>query len=481
MKIRRLALLSLIFALTAHILLPVSSAWYLPVEYDNPDTAPSASEFLKDAKMAAAIDAIMKEGHVSLYDPSTGEENLAPIGSKAVPLRVQYNIGNPRVWGGQSCFVYAWGVYYTLYGDSPGGMKNTEKVYKGAIPLPYFDGFETLHSLGVRAGYPAYMRVTNHSVVLLTYDTEGAWILQGNYRYSNGFVCLTYYTWEMFRMSLLKNGSRSIEEIYQPSVGLLKAKYDYKPGKAVTGIALNQKKLTLTEGQSSHISSVIKPKDAEYGKINWTSSNPAVASVDSIGTVKALKAGSTVISAVAMGSGHKATVSVTVKPKPTPTPTPTPKPTPTPTPTPVPTPPLTGKATMEMYRVYNPNTGEHFYTASEQERDALVNKHKWHDEGIGWIAPSSGDPVYRLYNKNGSEHHYTMSETERDALVKRGWKFESIGWYSDTKKRTKVYREYNPNARNNNHNYTADQKEHDTLLKRGWIDEGVGWYAVSAK
>ena len=36
-----------------------------------------------------------------------------------------------------------------------------------------------------------------------------------------------------------------------------------------------------------------------------------------------------------------------------------------------------------MYRLYNPNSGEHFYTASTNERDELLAA-GWHDEGIAW-------------------------------------------------------------------------------------------------
>lgn len=54
---------------------------------------------------------------------------------------------------------------------------------------------------------------------------------------------------------------------------------------------------------------------------------------------------------------------------------------------------------ISMYRLYNPNSGEHFYTASEKEKDHL-NSIGWNYEGIGWTAPEkSNTPVYRLYNK----------------------------------------------------------------------------------
>lgn len=75
----------------------------------------------------------------------------------------------------------------------------------------------------------------------------------------------------------------------------------------------------------------------------------------------------------------------------TPTPTQTPEPVPTATP---------GPTAIAMYRLYNPNSGEHFYTASITEKDHLYDV-GWGWEGIGWYAPSDGDPVYRVYNQNG--------------------------------------------------------------------------------
>ena len=134
--------------------------------------------------------------------------------------------------------------------------------------------------------------------------------------------------------------------------------------------------------------------------------------------------------------------------------------------------------TVDMYRLYNPNSGEHFYTANVAEKDKLV-KLGWRYEGIGWKAPvKSNTPVYRLYNPNAGDHHYTRSIDERDYLVSLGWKYEGIGWYSDDAESVPLYRQYNPNAKAGNHNYTASKSENDWLVGLGWRYEGVGWYGV---
>ncbi len=137
---------------------------------------------------------------------------------------------------------------------------------------------------------------------------------------------------------------------------------------------------------------------------------------------------------------------------------------------------------IEMHRLYNPYSGEHFYTGSYDEFDHLWNL-GWEDEGIGWVAPSYSEyPVYRLYNGNAGEHFFTLSASERDNLVKEGWTYEGIGWYSagsDWEGASPLYREYNPNAFANNHNYTIGVGEHNYLVSLGWKNEGIGWYAVN--
>lgn len=136
-----------------------------------------------------------------------------------------------------------------------------------------------------------------------------------------------------------------------------------------------------------------------------------------------------------------------------------------------------------MYRLYNPNSGEHFYTADASERNNL-KRVGWKYEGVGWTAPTkSNTPVYRLYS--GTDHHYTTDASERDYLIKVGWKYEGVGWYSDDAKGQALYRQFNPNVdpkakRNNSgsHNYTTSKAENDSLVKVGWRAEGIGWYGV---
>ena len=137
---------------------------------------------------------------------------------------------------------------------------------------------------------------------------------------------------------------------------------------------------------------------------------------------------------------------------------------------------VAASGSIEMYRLYNPNSGEHFYTASAAERDNLAGI-GWRYEGVGWLAPSkSSSPVHRMYNPNSGDHHYTLSSAERDNLVSIGWRYEGVGWYSDGSKGAPLYRQFNPNEVIGTHNYTTSKVENDRLVRIGWRAEGVGWY-----
>lgn len=140
---------------------------------------------------------------------------------------------------------------------------------------------------------------------------------------------------------------------------------------------------------------------------------------------------------------------------------------------------VAANADAQMYRLYNPNSGEHFYTKDAGERNHLITS-GWDSEGIGWVAPDNGEQVYRVYNANAGDHHYTMSLSERDHLVSVGWKNEGTGWFSDSARRAPIYRAYNPNAKAGSHNYSAHSSEQQGLISAGWQDEQVAWYAVAA-
>lgn len=122
-----------------------------------------------------------------------------------------------------------------------------------------------------------------------------------------------------------------------------------------------------------------------------------------------------------------------------------------------------------VYRLYNPNNGLHFFTNNVAEKNQLVNL-GWKDEGIAWRS-GSNSPVYRLYNKNSGQHFFTADYSEKNNLVKAGWKDEGIAFY--TGNTLNVYRLYNKN--NTDHIYTVDYTERDNLIISGWTYEGIAF------
>ncbi len=132
-----------------------------------------------------------------------------------------------------------------------------------------------------------------------------------------------------------------------------------------------------------------------------------------------------------------------------------------------------------IYRLYNPNSGEHFYTSASRERDYL-EKNGWQDEGIGWTAvnaSSNTTSIYRLYNHNSGEHFYTANAGEYNYLKKIGWKDEGVLCRVPKKSNTPIYRLYNPNAKTVSHHYTKNKGEITYLKNQGWKDEGIAWYS----
>ncbi|WP_238991068.1 glycoside hydrolase, family 25 [Lactococcus lactis] len=144
---------------------------------------------------------------------------------------------------------------------------------------------------------------------------------------------------------------------------------------------------------------------------------------------------------------------------------------------------VSADTTVPVYRLYNHNTGEHFYTKNQSEKVQL-STHGWNDEGIGWYSGTSGSPVYRVYNPNsvGGDHYYTMSRYEAQSLVSKGWRWDDKGkpvFYSAGNQN--LYVAYNPNASSGSHNYTTNTFEQNSLLSRGWTYGKVAWKTYGNK
>lgn len=80
----------------------------------------------------------------------------------------------------------------------------------------------------------------------------------------------------------------------------------------VSGIKLDATSKTLAVGESFTLKATVEPSDADNKKVNWSSSNTTIATVDKDGNVKALKAGSCKITATTDDGGYTADCEITV-------------------------------------------------------------------------------------------------------------------------------------------------------------------------
>ncbi len=128
-----------------------------------------------------------------------------------------------------------------------------------------------------------------------------------------------------------------------------------------------------------------------------------------------------------------------------------------------------------VYRFFRPDIGVHFYTASEVERDSIIdNLPNYAYEGESYIAAAStadpltgARPVYRFFNTSTGAHLYTMSEVERDSISNNlaNYNYEGIAYYGYERERPEaipLYRFYNRVV--DAHFYTPSAAEKDAVL-----------------
>ena len=147
--------------------------------------------------------------------------------------------------------------------------------------------------------------------------------------------------------------------------------------------------------------------------------------------------------------------------------------------------------TSTVFRFFNPNVGVHFYTASEAERDVVLeNEEQYVFEGPSYIsAPETDDPltgispVYRFFNTNTGVHLYTIDEAERTFIEENldNYSFEGISYYGYEEQQEgtiPLYRLYNPII--DAHFYTPSEAEKDATIENlpdyELDGDGIGFY-----
>ena len=132
-----------------------------------------------------------------------------------------------------------------------------------------------------------------------------------------------------------------------------------------------------------------------------------------------------------------------------------------------------------VYRFFNPDTGAHLYTVSENERDYIIaNLRNFKYENATYLAVNryaeGATPVYRFYNTISNVHFYTINETEKDYILQNlsHFNFENISYYAfpgSKEGAIPIHRFYR--AREGIHFFTPSEQE------RNFISENLPQYA----
>ena len=127
-----------------------------------------------------------------------------------------------------------------------------------------------------------------------------------------------------------------------------------------------------------------------------------------------------------------------------------------------------------VFRFYNTQTGTHFYTISQAERDiVLVRYPQFAYEGPAYYAypqPRIDNlPVYRFYNTRTGTHFYTQSEAEKNFVLATYpvFAFEGPAYYAPATEgagRVPLFRFFNTNT--GAHFFTTNTAERDMVLSR---------------
>lgn len=161
------------------------------------------SDYTDSSAMAEKLNEIF-DGNASIYAdkactiPVDTLLGTSPVKNNGVSMHVGPE-GGEYLSRGTSCFIYANGVYYTLFGESTGGGEageNSEKLdlsITGSRSATY----ENFKAWGVRQGVGALIRGSGHSMILLDYDENTITILDGNSD-GKGRVSICTRSWEKF-------------------------------------------------------------------------------------------------------------------------------------------------------------------------------------------------------------------------------------------------------------------------------------------
>lgn len=142
-----------------------------------------------------------------------------------------------------------------------------------------------------------------------------------------------------------------------------------------------------------------------------------------------------------------------------------------------------------IYRFFNTETGSHFFTGSTEERNAVIGNNmilKYEGAAFGGTQQQTGAigelEVYRFFNRLNGTHFYTASLDERDCIIENltNLIYEGVSYYGFGEAlnatQTALYRFYN--SMNDSHFYTASADERDHVIQTlaHYQYEGIAYF-----
>lgn len=186
------------------------------------------SDYTKSDIMAQKLESIF-DGHITVYHDSKGTNPVsATIGSDVMKNNgVAMYLVSPSgkvLNSGTSCWIYAQGVYYTLFEDyiySNKSMLGNSDLIDFSTTATKNCTYSNFKAWGVRQGVGAMLRAAGHSMIVLGYDENKLITLEGNAN-SNGLVCIRERSWDQ-----LENKYSSFDFIMQPTEEYMQEHYGY--------------------------------------------------------------------------------------------------------------------------------------------------------------------------------------------------------------------------------------------------------------
>lgn len=164
------------------------------------------NDYTSSSALAEKLNGIF-DGNASIYTNSSCTKLVdARIGTSNLLNNNVYQYvgpyGGPYIKAGTSCWIYANGVYYTLFGECTNNNaagtvgypeKNSDLLNLSGTSSRYAS-YENFKAWGVRSTPGALIRAQNHSMIVLSYDEDQLIIVDGNGN-SRGLVSVRVRSW----------------------------------------------------------------------------------------------------------------------------------------------------------------------------------------------------------------------------------------------------------------------------------------------